>query len=107
MKPLVLKAGDILVPFWRVHEVKIADVEDAIVDIVCIDGQVYRASGTDAIEAVMAIKPSAIEGRRLRWKRHAWAVHNLIGHPGMQLLAWMGFKRAAIRLHDITTPTPR
>lgn len=105
--PLVIKAGDRLIPFWRVREVQIAEIEDAVVDVVTLDGEVFRASGTDAIEAVMLIKPSALEGRRLKWKRHAWAIHNLVGHPLMQILAWVGLKRAAIRIHDLTTPTPR
>lgn len=104
---IVLKAGDILVPFSDVVEVRIADIENEIVDIIARNGAVYRAEGNDAIEAVMALKPSALEGRRLKWKKNAWVVHNLVGHPGMQLLAWMGFHKSAIRFHDWTTPRPR
>lgn len=107
MQPLVLKAGDSLVPFWRVKEIRIAEIENAVVDIETLDGEVFRATGTDAIEAVMLLKPSALEGRRLKWKKHAWAIHNLVGHPIMQIMAWMGFGQAAVRFHDWTTPTPR
>lgn len=67
----------------------------------------HKAEGNDAIEAVMALKPSTLEGRRLKWNKNAWVVHNLIGHPVMQLLAFLGLKRHAIWFHDVTTPRPR
>lgn len=63
-------------------------------------------SGPDAIELVLLLKPSALEGRRLRWVRRAWSTHNLIGHPLMQLLAWAGRPRWGLWVHDITTPKP-
>jgi len=107
MAPLVLKAGDKLVPFHDVKEVDISCVEYAEVTITTHSGDIYVARGFDAIEAVMAIKPSALEGRRLKWQQGAWAFHNLVGHPLVQILAWMGFKKRAIWLHDVTTPTPR
>ena len=107
MRPLVLKAGHDLIPFDDVDVVNIREVEHAVVEIIRKDGRSYIARGTDAIQAVMALKPSALEGRRLRWKRHAWAFHNLVGHPLMQIMAWCGFKHAAIRFHDWTTPTPQ
>ena len=33
-----------------------------------------------------------------------WAVHNLVGHPLMQLLRWMGARRLARLAHDRTAP---
>lgn len=106
-KPIVLKAGNSLIPFEHVLEVNIEDIEHEIVRIATKGGVIYTAEGFDAIEAVMAIKPSALEGRRLRWRKNAWIIHNVIGHPLMQLLALLGFKRRAIWLHDVTTPRPR
>lgn len=103
----VLKAGDDLIPMENIERISIADIEHEIVRIETKTGMVYEARGFDAIEAVMALKPSALEGRRLRWHKHAWAFHNMIGHPVMQIMAWLGFKKAAIRFHDYTTPTPR
>lgn len=107
MKPLVLKAGDHLLPFADVARIDIHDIIQEEADIVMKSGDVYRASGFDAIEAVMAIKPSALEGRRLKWHKHAWAFHNMIGHPMMQIMAWVGLKKTAIWFHDWTTPRPR
>lgn len=63
-------------------------------------------TGVDAIELVMMLKPSAFEGRRLRWVRHAWSLHNVVGHPLMQLLAWVGRPRWGVWVHDVTTPRP-
>jgi hypothetical protein len=30
----------------------------------------------------------------------------MVAHPLMQVIVWLGFKRAAIRLHDMTVPKP-
>lgn len=62
--------------------------------------------GPDAIELVLLIRPSALEGRRLRWVRRAWAVHNLVGHPGMQVLSMLGMPKLGILLHEMTVPKP-
>jgi hypothetical protein len=105
--PLVLKAGDVLVPFREVEWLDIRSVEEEFVIIHMKNGAFYCASGFDAIEAVMVLKPSALEGKRLKWRKNAWAFHNIVGHPVMQIMAWLGFKRAAIRFHDRTTPRPR
>jgi hypothetical protein len=33
-----------------------------------------------------------------------WPVHNLIGHPVMQICNWLGLKKAARAIHDGTLP---
>lgn len=105
--PLTLKAGDQLIPIENIESVFISDVERERVLICTKKGAYYEALGFDALEAVMVLRPSAMEGRRLRWRKHAWAFHNLVGHPVMQIMAWCGLKRAAVRWHDWTTPMPR
>ncbi|MBP7134163.1 hypothetical protein KBA73_03015 [Patescibacteria group bacterium] len=62
------------------------------------------ASGTYAIETLLLLKPSALEGTRVRWIRHAWVFHNLVGHPLMQVLAWLRLPSLAVRVHDATVP---
>lgn len=64
------------------------------------------ATEANAIDALMLLRPSAIEGRRLRWARHAWAVHNLIGHPLLQICAWFGHVKLGLKIHDATVPRP-
>ena len=107
MEPIVLKAGNDLIPFKDVEKVDISNIEDGMVTIYMKNGSFFVAKGFDAIETIMVLKPSAIEGRRLRWKSGAWAFHNIVGHPLLQCLAWLGLKRTAVRFHDWTTPTPR
>lgn len=105
--PLVLKAGEMLLPFADIAHVDILDIDRERALIVMKSGERHVANGFDAIEAVMAIKPSALEGRRLKWHKGAWWTHNMFGHPIMQILASLGFTKAAIRFHDYTTPRPR
>lgn len=33
-----------------------------------------------------------------------WAVHNLVGHPLMQIFSWLGMKDLAAKVHDATVP---
>lgn len=105
--PLCLKAGDQLLPFVDVARADMSELEQGLLVIHMRNGETYEAHGFDALEAVMALKPSAVEGLRLRWRPHAWAFHNTVAHPVLQVLAWCGFKRAAVRFHDWTTPAPR
>jgi len=106
-RPLCLKAGDELIPFDHVKRINLANIENSEVEIITVEGESFVARGFDAVEAVWAFKPSAVEGRRLKWKKGSWAFHNVVAHPLMQVLAWLGFTHLAIRLHDATTPVPR
>src|SRR5262245_23852493 len=100
-----IKAGDLLLAVDTIDRADISAVENGVVDIFC-GGDRIRLEGFDALEAVLRLNPSALEGRRLRWIRNAWAFHNVVAHPLMQVLVWLGFKKAAIRLHDATVPRP-
>lgn len=104
---LWIKAGQDIIPLDDVARLNISGIEDEHVLVYTRDGRILDAHGFDAIEAVMLLKPSAVEGRRLSWRKGAWAFHNMVGHPVMQILAWLGFARAGIRFHDWTTPSPR
>lgn len=102
----VVKAGPHLIPIAQVKLICLDYIEDQRVVVFTEDGH-YDALGFDAIEIVMQLKPSALEGKRLKWRKGAWRFHNWLGHPIMDLLAMFGFKKAAIRWHDYTTPRPR
>lgn len=60
--------------------------------------------GPEATNLIMALCPSVLEGKQAKYKRNAWAIHNLIGHPLMQLLSWVGLTRLGIKVHDATVP---
>lgn len=105
-QPYIVKAGDQLIPMRLIDRVDISKIEAGEVSIFVGDNE-YVAKGFDAIEATMLLKPSALEGRRLKWNKGAWAFHNVVAHPLMQFLAWLRLYKAAIWLHDATTPQPR
>lgn len=70
------------------------------------EGKSFVATELNAIECVMQIRPGALEGKRLKWAKRVWYVHNLIGHPLMQVLAMFGFYKQAFWIHDVTVPKP-
>ena len=104
-RSVFIRAGDSLIALAAVTGADVSEIDRLRLTIHHGDGSTLIA-GPDAIEALMLIKPSALEGRRLRWVRHAWAVHNLIGHPLMQLFSFFGRHHLAIRIHDATVPRP-
>lgn len=106
MSETYFRAGDKLFPLSRVLSVDVSQLANYKVSVK-LDTRYVALEGPDAIELVLLMKPSALEGRRLRWVRHVWTIHNLIGHPGMQILVWLGKPKWGIWLHEITTPKPR
>ena len=64
--------------------------------------------GIPAIEIAMRYGPHVLEGNpEFKFARHAWAFHNLIAHPLMQILAFFGLTKLALRVHDATIPRPK
>lgn len=106
MQERFIKAEDFLFPLSAITEVNLSGMETGYVDVVLKDGRIARAHDFDAFEIVMGLHPSALEGRRLRWVKNAWALHNLVAHPLMQILVWCGLKKAGLWLHDVTVPKP-
>ncbi len=117
-----VKAGGKLIAARAIVDVDISRVEQWQVDITYRDAagevQTARADGLDAVETVMLLKPSALEGLRMVWPRLGWVGHNLIGHPLVAVLDVLGtllrpfgwhrpVYRWAIDIHDMTTPRPR
>jgi hypothetical protein len=79
---------------------------DGVVVLGFVDGRTYPLRGARAAEALMAVFPAAWEGKRMRPLRRSWALHNLVGHPLMQVLCWLGYRDAGLRVHDATIPEP-
>lgn len=103
----ILKAGMQVIPLAAVARVDTARIEQLEVTLHLLDASQVLATGPDALEIVMLLKPSALEGRRMAWARRAWLVHNFLGHPLMQLLALLGRPDLGMRVHDATVPRPR
>lgn len=68
--------------------------------------RVERVAGPEAMNVIMALCPAVLEGKRGEYPRHAWAVHNLIGHPLMQVFSWLHLTSFGIKIHDATVPEP-
>jgi len=102
-----VKVGDLLIPIENVSSVDVGKLDEDQVTVHTKDQRAFMAYGFDAVEIAMFYKPSAYEGLRMSWSRWDWAVHNLVAHPLMQVLAWLGQGKLGVRLHDATTPRPR
>ena len=95
---------------FRLDDISTADfsrIEQLEATVTMRDGYVFDVRDIDALELAYAIKPSVVEGRRLRYARFAWMVHNLVGHPLMQVLALFKLYRWAFFIHDATAPRAR
>lgn len=104
---LSCKVGKVIVPFHAITRVDCSRLEELVLVLHLNDGSSLEARGIDAVELMMQYKPVVVEGHRLRYAKWMWLVHNIIGHPGMQLLALCGFYKAAFWLHDVTVPRPK
>lgn len=71
------------------------------------DGSSETLDGPEAFQLLMDLCPSALEGKRAKYQRHAWAIHNLIGHPLMQVLSWLHLPELGVKIHDATVPNPK
>ena len=100
-----VRAGSRLIAVAAVRSVDFSEIDSLRVTVVHAEGADV-AEGIHAIEALMELKPSALEGRRLRWAKRAWMFHNLVGHPLMQVLALLRLRRQALWIHDATVPKP-
>lgn len=92
---------------FRLDAVTFADfskLPELEVGVTLSTGERFKAYDIDALELAYALKPSVVEGRKLRHAKLSWLVHNLLGHPLMQLLALIGCYKAAFWVHDSTVP---
>lgn len=103
---MMLKIGNWLLPEDRVQSVDLSEVEHLVVRVHHSDVVRTTLRDQQAIDFLMELRPSALEGRRLRFARHAWAFHNLVGHPLLQVLTWIGLRRLGMKVHDMTVPRP-
>lgn len=92
---------------WDIVRVNTTDIEHLRLYVYTRNGTMFTSHGIHAIEAAMILCPEALENRRMRWPRHMWSLHNLVGHPLMQILAFTGFYKAAFWVHDVTVPKPK
>jgi hypothetical protein len=68
--------------------------------------EVLMVSGAEATDIIMRLCPSFLEGKPVKYVKRAWMIHNLVGHPLMQVLSFLGMKELAFKVHDVTIPIP-
>lgn len=83
-----------------------ANITSGYVRVHYMNGQSELVYDQQAIDILMELDPSAIEGERLNHARYTWSIHNLIGHPLMQICTWLRLYRLGLWIHDITVPEP-
>lgn len=95
---------------YNTSEVKWVDCTDYVSKGIIRVHLAYRmeiVSGADALSVIQTLCPAVLEGKRAKYVRHAWAVHNLIGHPLMQIFSWLHLPSLGIKIHDATIPDPK
>ena len=98
---------DLVVSMGEIKALECEELERLKVTVILHGRLPIELYDQQALDLVMAVLPSALEGRRLRWARGAWAFHNLVAHPVLQVLAALGYTRLGLRIHDMTVPRPR
>lgn len=89
-----------------IKSIDLANIEDLRITVHRKNGETHLVYGIQTIDILMALKPSALESKRLKWHRFAWTMHNLVGHPLMQLAAFFRKYKLAMKIHDATIPRP-
>lgn len=102
-----VKAGDALLNEDYIERIDASRLEVFILSVHLRSGLELELHGQPALDLVMQTNPALLEGRRMMFARHAWAFHNLIAHPLLQILAWFGCAKLGFRIHDMTVPNPK
>lgn len=81
-------------------------LEEGTVKIYFTNGSSETVDGPESTTLIMTLCPSFIEGKEAKYARFSWSVHNMIGHPLMQICSWFHLTELGIRIHDATVPSP-
>lgn len=104
-KFMFVKLDNTTVRLDTIEAIDDSKIEDWIIVVKHKHGE-DTVSGFFAVELLWMLKPSALEGKRLRWKKNIWIIHNIIAHPLMQILAFFKCYKLAMWIHDSTVPKP-
>lgn len=82
--------------------------QDGSIHIYLKSGRDYKVYNiAESLNIIMKVCPSYLEGKSGKYMKRAWMIHNLIGHPLMQIFSFFGMKKLAFRIHDSTIPRPK
>lgn len=91
----------------KIVSVDFSEIQDLHVVLTLSNSDTVDINGIEALELAMQIKPSILEGKRMKYAKCAWFIHNVFGHPLMQILAMFGLYKLAFLVHDKTVPKPK
>ncbi len=116
----IIASTDRLISVRAITHIDLTTLDDRYISVKHGDGEEDIIEGVHAIEALMLLKPSALEGLRMKWARQAWFVHNTFGHTYLATMSLIGLilapihERSAkriikhgIHVHDATVPKPK
>lgn len=66
-----------------------------------------HVEGAEATSLIMKLCPEVLEGKQVKHHKHSWAIHNLVGHPLMQVCSWLHLTGLGLKIHDATVPDPK
>lgn len=89
-----------------IKQIDMSEMENGTILIQTRGGAEYTVSDFQMIDYLYRLKPNVFEGKRMKYAKHAWAYHNLVAHPLMQILAFFGKYKLAMEVHDATIPKP-
>jgi hypothetical protein len=101
-----VKVGHKVYNLDTVASIDASQVEQLRLTLILTNGATVDVEGLEAIEVIMATKPSFFEGKRLKFPKRMWILHNVVAHPLMQVLSLVGLRKQGLWLHDITVPRP-
>jgi hypothetical protein len=82
-------------------------VEHGYIWVHYLNEQSEKVDNPEAINVITELAPSILEGEQAKYTKHAWALHNLVGHPMMQIFAFFKLTKLSLWAHDITVPKPK
>lgn len=109
MNPKFFRSGNCTYPISLITSMDASHVVSEGTVSVTLSGrpEAVILRGDNAIDLIMLVQPNLIEGMRHTYsRRHPYLIHNLIGHPLMQLLEVAGWPRFGVWIHDRTLPKP-
>lgn len=101
-----VKTDTAVVAIDDISSIDCSQIEKLQVCVYTKTNQAYTATNLNAIELLMQTRPSALEGKRLKWAKFSWIIHNVFAHPLMQFFALLKMYKIAFWIHDSTVPRP-
>ena len=99
--------GSQIILLSDIHKIDLSKLISETIDVTLVSGEVVEVTGFPALQLLYLVSPSTLEGKpNIRFKKHYWAIHNIVAHPLMQILAWCKCYKQAMWIHNVTVPTP-